>query len=81
MKETASFPFLTVCFPFSTSSGDVLQLSFPLRGAVLFPGQGFNAEGISGWNHSHVHSQGETDRTPCVSNQPFQKMLNDTIIK
>lgn len=60
MKETTCISFLNECFPFST--GDVLQLSFPLCGAVLFPGQGFNAEGVSGWYRPHVHSQGETDR-------------------
>ena len=47
-------------YVFSIFTGDVLQLSVPLPGAVLFPDQRFNAEGISGWHRSHVHSQGET---------------------
>ena len=53
------FPFPDCMF---CVTGDVLQLSFPLCGAVLFPGQGFNAEGISGRYRSHVHPQGETGR-------------------
>lgn len=43
------------CFP----AGDVLQFSVSLRGALLFPGQGFDAEGVGGRDRSHVHSQGD----------------------
>ncbi len=71
-------------FFFSIFTGDVLQLSFPLCGAVLFPCQGFNAEGISGWYRSHVHSQGETDRAssslvfqqPCSKNAKYASQTN-----
>lgn len=41
-------------------AGDVLQFFVSLRGAVLFPGQGVDAERISRWYRSHVHPQGET---------------------
>lgn len=53
---------LVICYysrsPFFPA-GDVLQLSVSLRGAPLFPGQGFDAEGVGGRNRTHVHSQGD----------------------
>lgn len=57
--NTGCFPLLNVCFCVSFT-GDVLQLSLSLRGAVLLPGQGFDAEGVGGRHRSHVHSKGDT---------------------
>lgn len=59
-KSEGDNAFLNLCIRSSPFTGDVLQLSFPLCGAVLFPGQRFNAEGVGGWHRSHVHSQSET---------------------
>lgn len=43
----------------SVLAGDVLQLPVPVRGAHLLPDPGSAAEGLRGWDSSHVHTQGK----------------------
>lgn len=57
-------------------SGDVLQLSLPLRGALLLPGERFDAEGSSGWHRAHVHAQGEAP--PAVPFKVKHRLISRT---